>query len=174
MRKLLIVPMLLLPLALHAAVTSSDLPDAVTARLNGTIAEDDISIAFTDESGITEKGNDINLVFDFPVDQDAWEITHTLLLSYSGNLMNAKSARVSFDVSPLKHDDDNVVDTSISLTSEGDNISVDGDSFVLDVPAGYQNSVNFGMLSITVKKGEGQKLAAGSYNGSVVVNMNAT
>ena len=74
----------------------------------------------------------------------------------------------------LKHDDDNVVDTSISLTSEGDNISVDGDSFVLDVPAGYQNSVNFGMLSITVKKGEGQKLAAGSYNGSVVVNMNAT
>ncbi len=174
MRNALIIPMLMIPMALHAAVTSANLPDAVTARLNGTIVEDDISISFTDEAGVTENGNDINLVFDFPVDQDSWEITHTLLLSYSGNLMNAKSARISFDVSPLKHDDDNVVDTSISLASEGDNISVDGDSFVLEVPAGYQNGVAFGTLSITVKKDEDQKLTAGSYNGSVVVNMNAT
>ena len=172
MKKFLCVPLLLIPLALHAA-SGAKSPDEVTALLRGEVGEHDIAIFFTNEFGFTQGGSDIRLTFEFPFDRDAWEITQTLLLSYSGNLLNAKQARVSFDVSPLKHADGDVVDTSISLSSEGDHISIDGESFLLDVPAGYQHDVNFGKLHITVRKRAGQKLAAGSYDGSIVVNMNA-
>lgn len=166
---------LLMVLVASVAVFAADttLPGAVTAKLEGDVPEESTTLSFIDEQGKVQEGQNINLTFNFPVDRDEWELSQTLVVAYSSNLASPRHGVVSFDVYPMKHDDEHVIPTSATVEAiEGSGASTDGEELRIDFPTGRSNRVRCAKLTITVTKVADQKLVSGSYDGQLAINMN--
>jgi hypothetical protein len=148
-----------------------DLPNSLSATLEDSVSVLDVVISLDNEDGMKQDGNITTLEFDFPVDKDEWEISRSVGFTYTSNLLVGKVGVLSFNLTPLHYDEDNVVDTSLKLETENQNVSIVDGSFHIAFAKGYQGDIPLGTLIITAKKPASQKLAAGEYAGSISVNL---
>ena len=161
--------------AIFASSARVDIPSSLSATLADTVEEDDVSIFVYDEYGVRQSGMTTTVEFTFPSDPGAWEVDHDVPFGYSSNLFEGKRGILSFDVTPLHKDKDDVVPTYISLETSNPDVKVVNDSeFVIDFRKGYKGEVSLGILNIAVRKPAGKILEAGEYTGSISVNLSTS
>lgn len=158
-----------------ACAASLVVPTALKASLEDTIGQQEVNIQLIGEDGKLAENNVITLEFQFPTDKEEWSVSHTVGFAYSSNLLKEKSGVLSFDITPLQYDADNVVDTQVSLDTNNSNVSIsEGKQFNVLFSSGFSGDVPLGYITITASKPASQKLAAGEYSGSISVNLTSS
>jgi hypothetical protein len=149
---------------------SSGTEAIATLELMTTISVTDVTIDMYYDDGTKEETSSGSLEFVLPSDQDSWEVEESVYFRYSSNLAEQKRGSLTFSVTPLQMDSDNVLDTSIELESEDLMTLVrDETTFNIGFLDGPQEDVDIGELTVVVSKGSSDVLVAGLYTGSITI-----
>ncbi|MFA7117329.1 MAG: hypothetical protein WC159_01025 [Sphaerochaetaceae bacterium] len=173
MKRIGAILLIFLCIASFAFCAKLSLPTSLSATMNGDVTQKDVFIFLYDETGVKQAGESTTIEFAFP-DLDEWVVSHTVTFSYSSNLLFSKIGSLSFDVSPLQHDANNVVRTTLSIKTTNPDVKIKNDAFIIDFPKGFSGEIFLGTLTITASKPASQKLAAGEYKGSVAINLTSS
>ncbi|MGH0052568.1 MAG: hypothetical protein ACQ5SW_04175 [Sphaerochaetaceae bacterium] len=169
MKRLLLACMFLLLLVPLAAEEAPRFPSA-TVYMLGVIEPRDLEIAIYNEEGEELSGDEALLRFEFP-SLETWEVTQSLYFRYSSHLSKATVGKLTFSISDLEKDEANRLRTTLELKSENLSTSVEnGDTFTTTFPAGAQNDVDIGKLTLKIIKRSEDVFSAGSYSGSFSIN----
>ena len=169
MKKLLAISLLLLLLLPLGAEDMPKFP-AATVYLVGVIQPKDLAIAIYNEAGEELTREDALLSFEFP-NLEEWEVSQALYFRYSSHLSKQKAGKLIFEIGNLSLDDANALRTTLELSSESLLTFVEnGDTFHTTFPAGPQNDVPIGKLTVKIRKRADDIFSAGTYAGSFSIN----
>lgn len=169
MKKLLAIPLLLL---LLLPLGSEDMPKfpAATVYLVGVIQPKDLEISIYNEAGEQLTREDAVLSFEFP-NLEEWEVSQAIYFRYTSKLNKQKAGKLIFQIGNIALDEVNTLRTSLELTSENLLTFVEnGNTFHTTFPAGSQNDIPIGKLTVRIRKGANDVFSAGVYAGSFTIN----
>ncbi|MDD3456659.1 hypothetical protein [Sphaerochaeta sp.] len=169
MKKLLAI-VLLIPLFLPLVADEMPKFPAATVYLVGEIKPKDLAIRIYNEAGEELTREDALLSFVFP-NIEEWEVSQSIYFRYSSHLAKQKAGKLIFQIGDLSLDDVNSLRTSLELTSENLLTFVEnGDTFHTTFPAGPQDDVPIGKLTVKLRKRAEDVFSAGTYAGSFMIN----
>lgn len=169
MKKLLVI-LLLFVLLLPLGAEEMPKFSAATVYLVGEIKPKDLVIRIYNEAGEELTREDALLNFEFP-NLEEWEVSQALYFRYSSHLAKQKAGRLIFAIDDLALDDYNRLWTTLELTSENLLTFVEnGNTFHTTFPAGPQDDVPIGKLTVKLRKRAEDVFSAGTYAGSFMIN----
>ncbi|MDD3424416.1 hypothetical protein [Sphaerochaeta sp.] len=169
MKKLLSIVLLII---LFLPLGAEEMPKfpAATVYLVGEIKPKDLAIRIYNEAGEELTREDALLSFVFP-NIEEWEVSQSIYFRYSSHLAKQKAGKLIFQIGDLSLDDVNSLRTSLELTSENLLTFVEnGDTFHTTFPAGPQDDVPIGKLTVKLRKRAEDVFSAGTYAGSFMIN----
>lgn len=169
MKKLLSIVLLII---LFLPLGAEEMPKfpAATVYLVGEIKPKDLAIRIYNEAGEELTREDAMLSFVFP-NIEEWEVSQYIYFRYSSHLAKQKAGKLIFQIGDLSLDDVNSLRTSLELTSENLLTFVEnGDTFHTTFPAGPQDDVPIGKLTVKLRKRAEDVFSAGTYAGSFMIN----
>lgn len=169
MKKLLSIVLLII---LFLPLGAEEMPKfpAATVYLVGEIKPKDLAIRIYNEAGEELTREDALLSFVFP-NIEEWEVSQSIYFRYSSHLAKQKAGKLIFQIGDLSLDDVNSLLTSLELTSENLLTFVEnGDTFHTTFPAGPQDDVPIGKLTVKLRKRAEDVFSAGMYAGSFMIN----
>lgn len=169
MKKVLLACILLFFVLPLAAEDPPRFPSAIV-YMQGVIEPRDLRISIYNEAGEELSGEDAMLSFEFP-NLEEWELTQSLYFKFSSRLAEATVGKLIFSITDLELDTLNRLRTTLELESESFFTSVEnGNTFNTRFPAGAQEDVPIGKLTIRIRKRAADVFSAGNYSGSFFIN----
>ncbi|MGE4452948.1 MAG: hypothetical protein AB7D92_00310 [Sphaerochaeta sp.] len=169
MKKVFLACILLFFVLPLAAEDPPRFPSA-TVYMQGVIDQKDLQFAIYNEEGVELGGDEAMLSFEFP-NLEEWELSQSLYFRYSSHLASPTMGKLIFSLSDLQMNEMNRLRTTLELESENISTIVEnGDTFHTRFPAGAQNDVSIGKLTLIITKRAADVFSAGTYSGSFSIN----
>jgi hypothetical protein len=138
-------------------------------KLNGAVSVKDIVIDMYYENGIKQENSIGALDFVFP-STDTWEVEKSVYFKYSSNLASVANGSLSFSITPLEKNNQNILQTALKLTSDNSSVLVrDGNTLDIAFPAGLQEDVDLATVTVVVTKKSTDVYATGIYTGLITL-----
>jgi hypothetical protein len=162
--------MILSILIVSFSLFSLSLGSEAIVKLNGAVSVKDIVIDMYYENGFKQDDAIGALSFVFP-STNTWEVEQSVYFKYSSNLASVANGTLSFSITSLEKNNQNILKTDLKLSSDNSSVLVrDGNTLDITFPTGLKEDVDLATLTVVITKTSTDVYATGIYTGLITLS----